>query len=198
MRQRPCHNGAAPYPLVSSPLTARHGTQSRRGTARARHFACIGGTEQGTARHAGAARERGTARYAVAIWEPSTARRGAPDEWTPPSGAALALIFQVKRLKMRGGGSHAEPTERAKGTAHRRAPRHRRLRAARPQGVATRREPRPARDALATCPPRPMRAPAATRPGWAAGRGRGHPAPGRERSASAVPGRDLRPGLAFI
>ena len=92
-------------------MTARHGAQSRRGTARARHFACIGGTEQGTARRAGAARERGTARCAVAIWEPSAARRGAPDEWTPPSGAALALIFQVKRLKMRA--PSARPARRA-------------------------------------------------------------------------------------
>ena len=40
---------------------------------------------------------------------------------------------------------------------------------------ATRRDPRPARDALATCPPRPMRAPAAARPGCAAGRSREPP-----------------------
>ena len=94
---------------------ARHAGTARRGTARERHFICIGGTEEGTARQAGAARGRGAARHAVGhiveIWEPRTARRGALGEWTPLSGAALALFFQAQRLKTRAPNVH--PARRA-------------------------------------------------------------------------------------
>ena len=74
---------------------------------------------------------------------------------------------------------------------------HGRLRAS-PEGpaqIATRPDPRPARDAPATCPPRPVPAPAAARWGRSARRGRNpaarNPA-GGERRATGIPGRKPR------
>ena len=65
---------------------------------------------------------------------------------------------------------------------------------------ATRREPRAARDALATCPPRPMRAPAAARLGCAAGRGREPPSAWARAGCACCPWAGLarQPGVFLV
>ena len=105
-------------------------------------------------------------------WRGWAARIGGPIRWRPrgcPTEPADIGDWDVRAAtsKTCGGGSHAEPTERAKGTAHRRAPRHQRLRAARPQGARdptrTAGCPRRARDLPAASHARPRRGPTGLR-----------------------------------
>ena len=169
-----CKPGSAPGPLISQQRAPGAHWPAGRG-------ATVAGTRRGGE---GARVGLGSTWEARHGW---AAQIGRPIRWRPggcPAEPAETGDWDVRAAsdKTCGGGSRAAPTERATGTAHLRAPCHGRLRGARLQDTRARRDPRPACDALATCPPRPMRAPAAARRaaptglrGWARQRA---PAPG--------------------
>ena len=175
----------------TGPSTARRGTapgpQGNQQRAPSAHWpAGRGATVAGTRRGGEGARVGlGSTWEARHGW---AAQIGRPIRWRPggcPAEPAETGDWDVRAAsnKTCGGGSRAEPTERATGTAHLRAPCHGRLRGARLQDTRDPTRPaacpRRARDLPAAAHARPRRGPTGLRrPGCAAGRGRGPPAPG--------------------
>ena len=173
------------------PSTARHGTapgpQGNQQRAPSAHWPAGRGATVAGSRRGGEGARVGLG----STWEARhgwAAQIGRPIRWRPgacPAEPAETGDWDVRAAsnKTCGGGSRAEPTERATGTAHLRAPCHGRLRGARLQDTRDPTRPaaclRRARDLPAAAHACPRRGPTGLRrPGCAAGRGRGPPAPG--------------------
>ena len=162
-----CKPGSAPGPLISQQRAPSAHWPAGRG-------ATVAGSRRGGE---GARVGLGSTWEARHGW---AAQIGRPIRWRPggcPAEPAETGDWDVRAAsnKTCGGGSRAEPTERATGTAHLRAPCHGRLRGARLQDARDPTRPAACPRRARDLPAAAQRAPAAARPGCAAGRSGGPP-----------------------